>query len=114
MILLVVSGAISLMFATSQPLADIELMAIENVLASEQELMLDMTVRANNPNVVVVTVDSADIEVFAKQVGAKKETNRKWLKSPWAFKQHGKSGAWVSDLFPNVAKCASVVGVKSR
>jgi Protein of unknown function (DUF1501) len=26
------------------------------------------------------------------------------LKSPFEFKQHGKSGAWVSELFPNVAK----------
>lgn len=26
------------------------------------------------------------------------------LKSPWNFQQHGQSGAWVSDLFPNVAK----------
>jgi hypothetical protein len=26
------------------------------------------------------------------------------LKSPWEFKQYGQSGAWVSDLFPNVAK----------
>ena len=26
------------------------------------------------------------------------------LKSPWAFKQHGESGQWVSELFPNVAK----------
>src|SRR6478609_1709067 len=25
------------------------------------------------------------------------------LKSPFAFKQHGQSGAWVSDLFPHVA-----------
>ncbi len=27
------------------------------------------------------------------------------LKSPFEFKQHGQSGAWVSELFPNVAKC---------
>src|SRR5436190_17094106 len=27
------------------------------------------------------------------------------LKSPFAFKQHGQSGAWVSELFPNIAKC---------
>src|SRR6202521_2373337 len=27
------------------------------------------------------------------------------LKSPWAFKQHGQSGAWVSDLFPHLAGC---------
>ena len=27
------------------------------------------------------------------------------LRSPWAFKQHGQSGAWVSDLFPHLAGC---------
>ena len=27
------------------------------------------------------------------------------LRSPWEFKQHGKSGAWVSDLFPHLAEC---------
>jgi len=26
------------------------------------------------------------------------------LQSPWAFKQYGQSGTWVSDLFPNVAQ----------
>src|SRR5215203_4333767 len=26
------------------------------------------------------------------------------LQSPWAFKQYGQSGAWVSDLFPETAK----------
>src|SRR5262245_33002730 len=25
------------------------------------------------------------------------------LKSPWKFQQHGQSGAWVSELFPNIA-----------
>lgn len=27
------------------------------------------------------------------------------LKSPWKFQQYGQSGAWVSELFPHVAKC---------
>lgn len=27
------------------------------------------------------------------------------LKSPWGFKQYGRSGAWVSDLFPKVGEC---------
>jgi hypothetical protein len=27
------------------------------------------------------------------------------LKSPFAFKQHGQCGQWVSDLFPNIAEC---------
>jgi hypothetical protein len=45
------------------------------------------------------------------QVGAKQETNRKWLKSPWTFKQHGQSGTWVSDLFPHVAKCVDDLAI---
>lgn len=27
------------------------------------------------------------------------------LSSPWKFRQYGESGAWVSDLFPNVGRC---------
>src|SRR5438067_162660 len=27
------------------------------------------------------------------------------LRSPWKFQKHGQSGAWVSDLFPHLAKC---------
>jgi hypothetical protein len=27
------------------------------------------------------------------------------LMSPWSFKQHGQSGAWVSELFPDLAGC---------
>ena len=27
------------------------------------------------------------------------------LQSPWKFRQYGQSGAWVSELFPEVAKC---------
>ncbi len=27
------------------------------------------------------------------------------LQSPWKFRQYGESGAWVSDLFPEVGKC---------
>ncbi|MEM6778289.1 MAG: DUF1501 domain-containing protein [Planctomycetota bacterium] len=29
-----------------------------------------------------------------------------WCASPWKFKQGGKSGLWISELFPNVASCA--------
>jgi hypothetical protein len=40
------------------------------------------------------------------QVGAKKETNRVWVKSPWKFQQYGQSGLPVSELFPHIASCA--------
>src|SRR6185295_5228010 len=26
------------------------------------------------------------------------------MQSPWAFKQHGQSGLWISDLFPHLSK----------
>jgi hypothetical protein len=37
-------------------------------------------------------------EVLSQSVGA----NRKWLGSPWKFRQRGESGLWVSDLFPHM------------
>ena len=40
---------------------------------------------------------------FAKPRVVSAETGN-LLKSPWKFKQHGQSGAWVSELFPEVAK----------
>ncbi|CAK7207278.1 Vacuolar inheritance and morphology protein [Sporothrix eucalyptigena] len=80
MLMLVISGAIGFMFATSQPLEDIELVKISGVIASEQELMFDLMVRAHNPNVVVVTVDSADMEVFAKSPHA--GTDSEWWRRP--------------------------------
>lgn len=37
--------------------------------------------------------------VFSSKTGA-------LMKSPWKFRQHGESGAWVSEIFPHVAGCA--------
>lgn len=36
---------------------------------------------------------------------------RKWLKSPWAFKQYGDSGLTVSELFPHIASVADELTV---
>ncbi|KAJ2978782.1 hypothetical protein NUW58_g7388 [Xylaria curta] len=80
MLLLVITGGIGFMFATSQPLTNVELLKINNVLASEQELMFDLTVQAHNPNVVVVMIDSADIEVFAKSRHAGNDSE--WWRHP--------------------------------
>ena len=45
------------------------------------------------------------------QVGAEKGTNRKWVKSPWSFKQYGQSGIWVSELFPNLSDCVDDITI---
>ncbi len=42
-------------------------------------------------------------ELLANQRFAFIKGHPKLLGSPWKFKQHGKSGAWVSELLPNVA-----------
>ena len=34
------------------------------------------------------------------------EAGRVWLANPWEFRQRGRSGLWVSDLFPNIAQVA--------
>ncbi|TDZ67255.1 Vacuolar segregation protein 7 [Colletotrichum trifolii] len=80
MLLLVITGAIGFMFATSQPLTDIELVSIKNVLASDPELMFDLTVKAHNPNIVVVSIDQANLEIFAKSPHA--GTDFDWWKRP--------------------------------
>ena len=36
----------------------------------------------------------------------KARTFAKLLASPWKFAQHGQSGLWISELFPELAKCA--------
>ncbi len=37
--------------------------------------------------------------------------NRRWLRSPWAFRQRGQSGMPISDLFPHIASCADELAV---
>jgi len=80
MLLLVITGAIGFMFATSQPMTNIELMSISNVVTSEQVLLFDVSVKAHNPNIVVVTIDQADLEIFAKSEHA--GTDSDWWDTP--------------------------------
>lgn len=80
MLLLVITGAIGLMFATSQPMSNIEIVSMHNVVTSEQVLMFDLTVKAHNPNIVVITVDEANLEIFAKSEHA--GTDSDWWKTP--------------------------------
>src|SRR4051794_11702349 len=44
-------------------------------------------------------------ESFGKVTSQFTDGSTPILSSPWQFSQHGQSGAWVSTLFPNLAKC---------
>jgi hypothetical protein len=59
-----------------------------------------------DPKPKLLDLDGKPFDGFY-QMGAKKETNRKWVKSPWQFAQHGQSGIWVSELFPHIATCVN-------
>lgn len=76
LILLVAGGATAFAIAVTKPLVDVKVVAIQNVLASEQEIMLDLNVQAVNPNLFPVAVDDMDVNIFARSryVG----TDRLW------------------------------------
>lgn len=46
-----------------------------------------------------------DGKLYADSKNPTANGNRKWLKSPWKFRQHGASGIAVSELFPHLAAC---------
>lgn len=53
-------------------------------------------------------------EVLGRVEPTQFDNNGTIMPSPWAFKQYGESGAWVSDLFPHVATCVDDIAfVKS-
>lgn len=80
MIVLVCSGVIGFMFATTQPLTDVKILAIKNIIASEQDIIFDLKVQARNPNLVVVTIEATDLVVFAKSDYA--GTDTEWWRHP--------------------------------
>ncbi|KAI9749278.1 MAG: Serine/threonine-protein kinase [Chaenotheca gracillima] len=65
-VILVVASTMGFLFATTKPLIGVHVDEIQNVLASEQEIMLDLVVQAVNPNAISVTVADMDVNVFAK------------------------------------------------
>ena len=73
---LIIAAIIAAVALCSKPLIDVHVKDIRNVLASEQEIMLDLHVRAINPNLMAIQVSDLDVNIFAKSkhVG----TNELW------------------------------------
>lgn len=80
MILVVMAGAVGFILATTQALEDVKVVGLKNVLASEQDIIFDLKVQARNPNLVVVTIDQADLVIFAKSKYA--GTDSEWWRRP--------------------------------
>lgn len=77
---LLVGGIIIMLAMCSKSLYEVQVAEIRNVLASEQEIMLDLHVQAINPNLIAVQVSDLDVNIFAKSryVG----TNAFWRSHP--------------------------------
>ena len=96
---LLVGGIIIMLAMCSKSLYDVQIEEIRNVLASEQEIMLDLHVQAVNPNLIAIQVSDLDVNIFAKSryVG----TNAFWRSHPdW-----GADGA-ISDAEASLANVA--------
>ncbi|MFO0965362.1 MAG: DUF1501 domain-containing protein [Gemmataceae bacterium] len=48
---------------------------------------------------------------FTTSTNPTADGNRQWLRSPWRFRRHGRSGMAVSELFPHIASCADDLAV---
>ena len=76
----VIAGILLFVWATTQPLEQVEILALKNVLVSEQDVILDMKVQARNPNVIAISIDSTNLVVFAKSKYA--GTDSEWWRHP--------------------------------
>ncbi|KAI7642251.1 hypothetical protein KC318_g21562, partial [Hortaea werneckii] len=74
----VLLSAVGFLIMSNRPMYDVRIRRIENVLASEQEIMLDLMVGAVNPNALGITVGDMDVNVFAKSkhVGSSRDQLR--------------------------------------
>ena len=63
---LIMAAVVVVLIMCSKPLIGVHIKDIRNVLASEQEIMLDLHVHAVNPNIIAVQVSDLDVNIFAK------------------------------------------------
>lgn len=75
LLLVVIFSSVGLVFATTKPLDHVNIRQIRNVVASQEELILDLVVDAVNPNIVGVTITDMDVSIFAK---SKHISSDKW------------------------------------
>lgn len=94
LLILLAAATVMVLLMCSKPLVQIYVKDIRNVLASEQELMLDLHVRATNPNLIAVQVSDLDVNIFAKSKHVRNNalgrdgTQRRPSSEPYGVAEH--------------------------
>jgi hypothetical protein len=88
-VLIVCVGVATFVVGLNQPLIDVKVRHLQNILASEQELMLDLHVDAINTNIFAITVNDLDVNLFAESayVGSPSEWREKEQRLRWALRR---------------------------
>ncbi|KAF2203107.1 hypothetical protein GQ43DRAFT_348202, partial [Delitschia confertaspora ATCC 74209] len=81
LLLVLIFSTVGLVFATTKPLYGLKVREVQNVIASQEEIMLDLLVSAVNPNIIGVTIADMDVNIFAK---SKHIGSDKW------WREHGR------------------------
>ncbi|PGH06675.1 hypothetical protein AJ79_06459 [Helicocarpus griseus UAMH5409] len=63
---ILIGGATTVVVGLMKPLTGVYVEKIQNVLASEQEIMFGLQVQAVNPNLMTLTINDMDVNIFAK------------------------------------------------
>jgi len=93
--LVMVLCAVAFLVMSNRPMYDLQIERVQNVLASEQEIMLDLLVGAVNPNALGITITDMDVNLFAKS------------------KHVGNSGDFIDDK-PTITTSVSVPPTRRR
>lgn len=93
LLLVVIFSSVGLVFATTKPLDYLKIRDIRNVVASQEELILDLIVDAINPNIIGVTITDMDVSIFAK---SKHVGSDKWWHEHGGGVPHNNEEDWQS------------------
>jgi len=63
---ILIAATVLVLVLCTKPLENVHVKDIQNILASEAEIMLDLNVHAINPNIIAVQVNDLDVNIFAK------------------------------------------------
>lgn len=92
-IMVVAFTSVGVVFASTKTLIDLEIHEIKNVVASQEEIILDLVVGAVNPNIVGVTIQDMNVSILAKSTHV--GSDKWWREHEHGNDDHGREEDWI-------------------